>query len=230
MRMLVVAFGEGQSADRVREAWSVVAMSLSLRSARTRSAPAPAYHHDRPLEEQVQRQAEHGRAHEVASGCRDRGEDRDRQDDDPARSAKAIEVTIPTRDRPTSRIGNSIRRAKARNIVVTKSKYSRAVRSGFNSGVWKDSRKAVANGQDDVGDRRRRSRRRRAQPESRAGSPGVPSGQAGGDEAPELPQDHRHPQDDAGDQRDPDPDRERDRRRRSCTAAGRWAAACSGRR
>ena len=32
------------------------------------------------------------------------------------------EVTIPTRDRPNSRIGNSMTRPNARNIVVTKSK------------------------------------------------------------------------------------------------------------
>ena len=48
-------------------------------------------------------------------------EDRDRRED-----ASRAEVTIPTRDRPYSRIGNSMIRPKARNIVVTKSKYGPA--------------------------------------------------------------------------------------------------------
>ena len=78
----------------------------------------------RQLEQDVHRDAEDDRADEVAAGRRDRGEDRDPEDDaSAATAASRAEVTIPTRDRATSTIGNSIRSPNARNIVVTKSKY-----------------------------------------------------------------------------------------------------------
>ena len=41
---------------------------------------------------------------------------------------------MPTRDRPTSRIGNSITSPKTRNIVVTKSKYGPAAIGGCELG------------------------------------------------------------------------------------------------
>ena len=109
---------------------------------------------DGQLEQEVHRAAEDERADEVAARRRDGREDRDPEDDDPARRrAAGAEVTIPTRDSPTSRIGNSMTRPKARNIVVTKSKYWPAaeVAPGASSSV-KLSRNWMRVRQDDVGD------------------------------------------------------------------------------
>src|SRR3954447_3577449 len=46
---------------------------------------------------------------------------------------RRAEDRMPTRDRPMSRIGNSMINPNARNIVVTKSKYDPAVMSGWRS-------------------------------------------------------------------------------------------------
>src|SRR6185369_7907422 len=59
--------------------------------------------------------------------------------------ASRCEVTIPTRERPTSRIGNSITSPNTRNRVVTKSKYEPAVISGWRSVVEKLTRNWAAN-------------------------------------------------------------------------------------
>ena len=56
------------------------------------------------------------------------------------------DVTIPTRDSPTSRIGNSIMSPNARNIVVTKSKYGPAAIVGDSVVVVKPSRNGAAYG------------------------------------------------------------------------------------
>ena len=107
----------------------------------------------RQLEEDVHRPAEDERAHEVAAGRRDRGEDRDAEDDHAARAAVSrCEVTIPTLDRPTSRIGNSITSPNARNIVVTKSKYGPAAMSGDEVIVREAEEERGRVRQDEVGD------------------------------------------------------------------------------
>ena len=78
------------------------------------------------------------------------------------------EVRIPTRDRPTSRIGNSMTSPKARNIVVTKSKYGPAA-SALTSVGREAEQERDRERQDDVGDRRRRARRTPARAGSTAG-------------------------------------------------------------
>ena len=66
--------------------------------------------------------------------------------------ASRSEVTMPTRDSPTRRIGNSMTRPNARNIVVTKSKYGPAADQGCEVVVVKLNRNVDRVRQDEVGD------------------------------------------------------------------------------
>ena len=60
--------------------------------------------------------------------------------------ASRCDVMMPTLERPTSRIGNSITRPNARNIVVTKSKYWPAAGRAWSVSSVKLKRKVIANG------------------------------------------------------------------------------------
>src|SRR3954453_7451983 len=61
-------------------------------------------------------------------------------------SLSRFDVTMPTRDRPYRRIGNSMIRPNTRNSIVTKSKYGPAVISGFRYWLENWSRNWTANG------------------------------------------------------------------------------------
>ena len=87
---------------------------------------------------------------------------------------------MPTRDRPTSRIGNSMTSPNTRNIVVTKSKYGPAAESVDEDVVGPKLNRNVDRR---TAGRRRRCRRRATKKSSASGIHGrivLPLGRASG--------------------------------------------------
>ena len=123
------------------------------------------------LEQDVHRDAEDDRADEVAARRATAAKIAIAEDRHPARGAQPRPTSrCPTRDRPNSRIGNSMIRPNTRNIVVTKSKYGPAARLRRRaSSSVKLKQERDRERQDEVGDRRRRARRTAARAGSRAG-------------------------------------------------------------
>ena len=119
------------------------------------------------------------------------------------------EVTIPTRDRPTSRIGNSMTSPNARNSVVTKSKYEPAVISGWRSVVEKLTRNWAANGRTMQAMHDAEGEEEQGDRDPRSGRAPFARGQARRDERPALVEQDRHRQDDPDHDRDLDLDDER---------------------
>ena len=130
---------------------------------------------------------------------------------------------MPTRDRPTRRIGNSMISPKARNIVVTKSKYGPAA-------MLLDDRvvgEAEQERRPRTAARCRRSSTPRAKKNSASGihgrmAPRSVGVRPGRDECPDLVEQDRHREDDPDDDRDLELDDERVARARG-TGAGRRA-------
>ena len=124
---------------------------------------------------------------------------------------------MPTRDSPTSRIGNSITRPKTRNIVVTKSKYGPAAMFATSVLVREAQQERDRVRQDHVRDPDPEREEEQRERDPRADGLPLRWRQAGRDERPDLVKQDRHRQDDPDDDRDPQLDREPIARARTWT-------------